>query len=60
VGRPDKATRAAISLRCADAIDMRLAGVDWLSLARKLGADPAINTDRIAYAGLRHRPLPTG
>lgn len=49
MGRPDKATRAAISQRRADAIDMRLAGVDWLTLARKLAADPAINTDRIAY-----------
>jgi hypothetical protein len=28
---------------------MRLAGVDWLTVARKLAADPAINTDRIAY-----------
>jgi hypothetical protein len=29
---------------------MRLAGVDWLALARKLAADdPAINSDRIAY-----------
>ncbi|MFJ8010801.1 hypothetical protein [Streptomyces fagopyri] len=49
MGRPDKAARAAISQRRADAIDMRLAGVDWLTLARKLAADPAINSDRIAY-----------
>jgi hypothetical protein len=49
VGRPDKATRAAIAQRRADAIELRLAGVDWLTVARKLTADPAINSDRIAY-----------
>jgi hypothetical protein len=49
VGRPDKAARAAIAQRRADAIDLRLAGVDWLTVGRKLAADPAINSDRIAY-----------
>ncbi|WP_329167222.1 hypothetical protein OHB49_44070 (plasmid) [Streptomyces sp. NBC_01717] len=49
MGRLDKATPAANSQRRADAIDMRLAGVDWLTLARKLAADPATNTDHIAY-----------
>jgi hypothetical protein len=49
VGRPDKAARAAIAQRRADAIELRLAGVDWLTVARKLAADPAINSDRIAY-----------
>lgn len=49
MGRPDKAMRAAIAQRRADAIDMRLAGVDRLTVARKLAADPAINSDRVAY-----------
>ncbi|MFF0291938.1 hypothetical protein [Streptomyces sp. NPDC005262] len=49
MGRPDKAARAAIAQRRADAIDLRLAGVDWLTVGRKLAADPAINSDRIAY-----------
>ncbi|MFF3517744.1 hypothetical protein [Streptomyces sp. NPDC002573] len=49
VGRPDKAARAAIAQRRADAIDLRLAGVDWLTVGRKLAADPAVNSDRIAY-----------
>jgi hypothetical protein len=49
VGRPDKAARAAIAQRRADAIDLRLAGVDWLTVARKLAADPAVNSDRVAY-----------
>ncbi|MET7524672.1 hypothetical protein ACWEAF_20115 [Streptomyces sp. NPDC005071] len=49
MGRPDKSARAAIAQRRADAIDLRLAGVDWLTVGRKLAADPAINSDRIAY-----------
>ena len=49
MGRPDKAARAAIAQRRADAIDLRLAGVDWLTVARKLAADPRINSDRVAY-----------
>ena len=49
MGRPDKAKRAAIVQRRADAIELRLAGVDWLTIARKLAADPAVNCDRIAY-----------
>ncbi|MQY11433.1 hypothetical protein SRB5_15510 [Streptomyces sp. RB5] len=49
MGRPDKAVRAAIAQRRADAIELRLAGVDWLTVARKLAADPAINSDHIAY-----------
>ncbi|MEU3522133.1 hypothetical protein ABZ770_44095 [Streptomyces sp. NPDC006654] len=49
MGRPDKAARAAIAQRRADAIALRLAGVDWLTVGRKLTADPAINSDRIAY-----------
>ncbi|MFE9770674.1 hypothetical protein ACFYOV_03110 [Streptomyces sp. NPDC005931] len=49
MGRPDKAARAAIARRRSDAIDLRLAGVDWLTIARKLAADPATNSDGIAY-----------
>ncbi|MFE7129367.1 hypothetical protein ACFVIM_00710 [Streptomyces sp. NPDC057638] len=49
MGRPDKATRAAIARRRSDAIDLRTAGVDWLTIARKLAADPAVNSDGIAY-----------
>ncbi|MEN8649062.1 hypothetical protein ABCR94_00030 [Streptomyces sp. 21So2-11] len=49
MGRPNRATRAAITQRRADAIDLKLAGVDWLTIGRKLSADPAINTDGVAY-----------
>ncbi|WP_328403905.1 hypothetical protein OHS70_33995 [Streptomyces sp. NBC_00390] len=49
MGRPDKAKRAAIARRRSDAIDLRLAGVDWLTIARKLAADPAVNSDGVAY-----------
>lgn len=49
MGRPDKAKRAAIARRRSDAIDLRLAGVDWLTIARKLAADPTINSDGVAY-----------
>ncbi|MFG2143634.1 hypothetical protein ACGFRG_05460 [Streptomyces sp. NPDC048696] len=49
MGRPDRAARAAITQRRADAIDLKLAGVDWLTIGRKLAADPAINSDGVAY-----------
>ncbi|MFE3182813.1 hypothetical protein ACFXKR_18360 [Streptomyces violascens] len=49
MGRPNRATRAAITQRRADAIDLKLAGVDWLTIGRKLAADPSINTDGVAY-----------
>ncbi|MDX3205153.1 MULTISPECIES: hypothetical protein [Streptomyces] len=49
MARPTKAQRAAIAKRRADAIDLKLAGVDWLTIGRKLAADPAINSDRVAY-----------
>ncbi|WKE68157.1 hypothetical protein [Streptomyces sp. WP-1] len=49
MGRPDKAARAAIARRRSEAIDLRLAGVDWLTIARKLAADPIANSDGIAY-----------
>jgi hypothetical protein len=61
MGCPDKAARAAIAQRRADAIDLRLVGVDWLTVGRELAADPSINSHRIAYPqGLRHRPVPQG
>ncbi|WP_424217013.1 hypothetical protein ACN20G_33510 (plasmid) [Streptomyces sp. BI20] len=49
MGRPTRAARAAITQRRADAIDLKLAGVDWLTIARKLAADPAVNSDGVAY-----------
>ena len=49
MARPTKAQRAAIAQRRADAIELQLAGVDWLTIGRKLAADPRINSDRIAY-----------
>ncbi|CAM5307417.1 hypothetical protein [Streptomyces abikoensis] len=49
MGRPSRASRAAITQRRADAIDLRLAGVDWLTIGRKLAADPSINSDGVAY-----------
>ncbi|WP_432008851.1 hypothetical protein [Streptomyces bacillaris] len=49
MGRPNRATRAAITQRRTDAIDLKLAGVDWLTIGRKLAADPSINSDGIAY-----------
>ncbi|MCX5206862.1 hypothetical protein OG897_36365 [Streptomyces sp. NBC_00237] len=49
MARPTKAARAAITKRLADAIDLRLARVDRLTVARKLAVDLAINGDRIAY-----------
>jgi hypothetical protein len=44
-----KAQCVVIAKRRADAIDLKLAGVDWLTISRKLAADPAINSDRVAY-----------
>lgn len=49
MGRPNRATRAAITQRRADAIDLKLAGVDWLTIGRRLAADPSINSDGVAY-----------
>ncbi|MGW4690942.1 hypothetical protein ACWEO1_00960 [Kitasatospora cineracea] len=47
--RPTRAQRAAIAQRRADAVELRLAGADPLTVGRKLAADPALNSDRIAY-----------
>ncbi|TQF05533.1 hypothetical protein E6W39_29035 [Kitasatospora acidiphila] len=49
MARPTRAQRAAIAQRRADAVELQLAGVDWLTIGRKLAADPTINSDRIAY-----------
>ncbi|MFF8270545.1 hypothetical protein ACF059_24650 [Streptomyces sp. NPDC016562] len=49
MGRPTQAARAAITQRRTDAVDLKLAGVDWLTIGRKLAADPAVNSDGIAY-----------
>ncbi|MFJ8430480.1 hypothetical protein ACIQ9P_04150 [Kitasatospora sp. NPDC094019] len=50
MSRPTRAQRAAaIAARRADAVELRLAGADPLTVGRKLAADPIINTDRIAY-----------
>ncbi|GAA0346522.1 hypothetical protein [Streptomyces blastmyceticus] len=48
MGRPNRASRAAITQRQADAIDHRLAVVDWLPIGRKLSVDPSVNSDDIA------------
>ncbi|MEU5385508.1 hypothetical protein [Kitasatospora cineracea] len=47
--RPTKAQRAAIARRRADAVELRLAGADPLTVGRKLAADPAVNSDGLAY-----------
>ncbi|MFF8769120.1 hypothetical protein [Kitasatospora sp. NPDC015120] len=47
--RPNRAQRAAIARRRADAVELRLAGADPLTVGRKLAADPTVNSDRIAY-----------
>ncbi|MFF0409653.1 hypothetical protein ACFYUY_04365 [Kitasatospora sp. NPDC004745] len=49
MARPTKAQRAAIAQRRADAVELKLAGVDWLTIGRKLAADPTINSDGLAY-----------
>lgn len=49
VGRPNAAEKVAITKRRADAIELRLAGVDTVTIGKKLAADPNINLDGIAY-----------
>ncbi|MFH8347429.1 hypothetical protein [Streptomyces sp. NPDC018045] len=49
MGRPNRATRAAITQRRADAIDLKLAGVHRVTIGRKPAADPAINSGRVAH-----------
>jgi hypothetical protein len=48
-GRPSRPAAALIAKRRADAIQLRLAGVDYLTIGRKLAADPAINTAKTPY-----------
>lgn len=49
MGRPDPAAWAAIAQRRADAIDLKLMRLDWLTIGRKLAAAPAFNSDGVAY-----------
>lgn len=49
MARPTKAQQAAIAERRATAIRLRIAGVEPLAIAKKLAADPTINTDGLAY-----------
>ncbi|MEU8550246.1 hypothetical protein AB0C81_25210 [Streptomyces roseoverticillatus] len=49
MGRPNRAVRAAITQRRTDAVDLRIAGVDWLTVGRKLAADPSVNSEGLAY-----------
>lgn len=44
-----KAEMAYVSQRRRDALELRLAGIDILTIGKKLAADPAINSDGIAY-----------
>ncbi|MGW3056678.1 hypothetical protein ACWC98_12230 [Streptomyces goshikiensis] len=48
-GRPTRAQRAAITQRRSDAIDLKFAGIDSLTIGRKLAADPSVNSGGIAY-----------
>lgn len=48
-GRPTRAQRAAITQRRSDAVDLKFAGIDLLTIGRKLAADPSINSDGVAY-----------
>lgn len=48
-GRPNAAEKVAIAKRRADAIELRLAGVDTVTIGKKLAADPNLNIDGIAY-----------
>ncbi|GAA2931746.1 hypothetical protein GCM10020221_29470 [Streptomyces thioluteus] len=49
MGRPNRAVQAAITQRRTDAVDLRVAGVGWPAIGRKLAADPSINADERAY-----------
>lgn len=48
-GRPSRPAAAQIAKRRADAIQLRLAGLDYLTIGKKLAADPAINSTKVAY-----------
>lgn len=49
MGRHNCAVQAAIAQRRTEAVSLRVAGVGWPTIARKLAADPAINSDGRAY-----------
>ncbi|MEU1819347.1 hypothetical protein ABZ543_29810 [Streptomyces roseifaciens] len=49
MGRPNRAVQAAIAQRCSDAVNLRVAGVGWSAIGRKLAADPSTNSDGLAY-----------
>ncbi|MFB9580936.1 MULTISPECIES: hypothetical protein [Streptomyces] len=48
-GRPTRTQRAAITQRRSDAVDLKFAGIDLLTIGRKLAAHPSINSDGVAY-----------
>ena len=63
---PNAAEKIAIGKRRADAIELRLAGLDIVSIGKKLAADPAVNLDGseypMGYGNKRHKegkPYPT-
>lgn len=49
MARPTKAQQAAIAQRRTDAIRLRIAGVEFLEIGRRLHADPAANSSGAAY-----------
>lgn len=49
MARPNNATAVLIATRRRDALDLRVAGVDVVTIGRKLAADPAINPDGTGY-----------
>jgi hypothetical protein len=48
-GRPTRPEQHLIAQRRQDAITLRLAGLDYLTIGKKLAADPAVNSQRTAY-----------
>lgn len=48
-GKPTRAQAKAIAARRDAALQLHLAGVDYLTIARKLAADPKLNSDGKAY-----------
>lgn len=49
MSRPNAAEKVAIAKRRGDAIELRLAGLDMVSIGRKLAADPSANLDGLEY-----------
>jgi hypothetical protein len=48
-GRVTTAERHAVVKRRDDALTLRLAGVDYVTIGRKLAADPTVNSDGLGY-----------